>query len=389
MRGSIRAQPAMLERAVLNVLDNAAKWSPPGSTIRVRLRRDESWTLEVLDQGPGIAADDLPHVFDRFYRAESARSLPGSGLGLAIVQQVITSHGGSVTAASPRAAVRSSRSIYRPWPSTNRNPSSGRQTRRTSIRHGRPPAYLPMRRYPGRPPPPSHPPSRPPSHPDRRRPDHPRSRARWHPPGQDSRPAPSRAPSHQPGQDSRPAPAGPRRHPPHRCPGPTPSWYPGPAWTCSSPILTASRPRNLRIPGPGGPRRSPKRARAGPPTRRLTVWQSPEPDWPPTGPAAAFAPAAEVTSPRSSPVVARQPGVERQEHESDRSVASDMGLRSVTTGRQSRNGEVTGGICARSGIRTLTRLVSVGVTESQIAPLSRQFLDTLNSRRTARVSSLW
>ena len=74
--GSIRAQPAMLERAVLNVLDNAAKWSPPGGTIRVRLRRDQSWTLDVLDQGPGIASDDLPHVFDRFYRAESARPCP-------------------------------------------------------------------------------------------------------------------------------------------------------------------------------------------------------------------------------------------------------------------------------------------------------------------------
>ena len=104
MPGSIRAQPALLERAVLNVLDNAAKWSPPGGTIRVRLDRGEQWTLEVLDQGPGIAAADLPHVFDRFYRADTARALPGSGLGLAIVQQVVTSHGGTVTASRPRAA---------------------------------------------------------------------------------------------------------------------------------------------------------------------------------------------------------------------------------------------------------------------------------------------
>ncbi len=101
MPGSIRAHPALLERAVLNVLDNAAKWSPPGGTIRVRLDRGEWWTLEVLDQGPGIAPADLPHVFERFYRADTARALPGSGLGLAIVQQVVTAHGGTVAAVSP------------------------------------------------------------------------------------------------------------------------------------------------------------------------------------------------------------------------------------------------------------------------------------------------
>ncbi len=101
MPGSIRAHPALLERAVLNVLDNAAKWSPSGGTIQVRLDRGESWLLEVRDQGPGIAPGDLPRVFDRFYRAETARALPGSGLGLAIVQQAIAAHGGTVTAASP------------------------------------------------------------------------------------------------------------------------------------------------------------------------------------------------------------------------------------------------------------------------------------------------
>jgi two-component system sensor histidine kinase MprB len=99
--GSVRAQPVLLERAVLNVLDNAAKWSPPGGTVWVNLRRDHTWTLDVIDQGPGIAAEDLPRVFDRFYRAETARSLPGSGLGLAIVRQVVTTHGGTVTAESP------------------------------------------------------------------------------------------------------------------------------------------------------------------------------------------------------------------------------------------------------------------------------------------------
>jgi two-component system sensor histidine kinase MprB len=100
-RGSVRGQPILLERAVLNVLDNAVKWSPPSGTIGVRLYRQQVWSLDVLDQGPGISPADLPHVFERFYRAASARSLPGSGLGLAIVQQVVASHGGHVEVKSP------------------------------------------------------------------------------------------------------------------------------------------------------------------------------------------------------------------------------------------------------------------------------------------------
>lgn len=96
--GSVRAQPALLERAILNVLDNAVKWSPPNSTVDVWLQRGAVWTLDVHDQGPGIADEDLPHVFERFYRAASARSQPGSGLGLSIVRQVVLNHGGSVSA---------------------------------------------------------------------------------------------------------------------------------------------------------------------------------------------------------------------------------------------------------------------------------------------------
>jgi len=99
--GSVRAQPALLERAVLNVLDNAVKWSPPEGHVSVWLRRDDRWVLDVRDQGPGISEVDLPRVFDRFYRADSARALPGSGLGLAIVRQVVDAHGGKVSAASP------------------------------------------------------------------------------------------------------------------------------------------------------------------------------------------------------------------------------------------------------------------------------------------------
>ncbi|MGZ4429143.1 MAG: sensor histidine kinase [Nocardioidaceae bacterium] len=84
-----------LERAVLNLLDNAAKWSPPLGVVTVRLERG---TLMVADQGHGIADEDLPHVFDRFYRSKDSRTMPGSGLGLSIVRQVAVRHGGSVRA---------------------------------------------------------------------------------------------------------------------------------------------------------------------------------------------------------------------------------------------------------------------------------------------------
>ncbi|HEV2778742.1 MAG TPA: HAMP domain-containing sensor histidine kinase [Actinophytocola sp.] len=89
-----------LERAVLNLLDNAIKFSPPGGTVRVRLGAtgDGFAVLEVADQGPGIADEDLPRVFDRFYRSQEARTLPGSGLGLAIVKQAAVRHGGQVLA---------------------------------------------------------------------------------------------------------------------------------------------------------------------------------------------------------------------------------------------------------------------------------------------------
>ncbi len=84
-----------LERAVWNLLENAGKWSGPGATVEVGLGGGE---LRVRDHGPGIAAEDREHVFDRFYRATAARSLPGSGLGLAIVREVAEAHGGSVVA---------------------------------------------------------------------------------------------------------------------------------------------------------------------------------------------------------------------------------------------------------------------------------------------------
>ncbi|MCG5214564.1 sensor histidine kinase [Streptosporangium sp. KLBMP 9127] len=91
----VRGVADRLARAVANLLDNAGKYSPAGAEVEVRLR---DGVLTVRDHGPGIAAEDLPHVFDRFYRAQGARARPGSGLGLAIVRQVVETHGGQVTA---------------------------------------------------------------------------------------------------------------------------------------------------------------------------------------------------------------------------------------------------------------------------------------------------
>jgi two-component system, OmpR family, sensor histidine kinase MprB len=91
----IRGVPATVERAVSNLLDNAAKWSRPGGVVEVALHDGE---LTVRDHGPGIDKGDLPFVFDRFYRAPAARGMPGSGLGLAIVRQVAEAHGGTITA---------------------------------------------------------------------------------------------------------------------------------------------------------------------------------------------------------------------------------------------------------------------------------------------------
>jgi two-component system sensor histidine kinase MprB len=86
---------ARLERAVGNLIDNAVKYSPPGAPVEVTLDGSE---LTVRDRGPGIAEEDAPHVFDRFYRGAEARGRPGSGLGLAIVRQVAGEQGGSVSA---------------------------------------------------------------------------------------------------------------------------------------------------------------------------------------------------------------------------------------------------------------------------------------------------
>jgi two-component system sensor histidine kinase MprB len=92
---TVSGAPAELTRAISNLLDNAVKWSPPDRPIEVTVA---GGVCGVRDHGVGIAPEDLPHVFDRFYRAAEARTLPGSGLGLAIVRQVAEAHHGTATA---------------------------------------------------------------------------------------------------------------------------------------------------------------------------------------------------------------------------------------------------------------------------------------------------
>ena len=90
--------PERVERAVSNLLDNARKWSPPSETVDVTVHNG---LVEVRDRGPGIASEDRPLVFNRFYRSPAARGMPGAGLGLAIVKQIADAHGGTVTIDSP------------------------------------------------------------------------------------------------------------------------------------------------------------------------------------------------------------------------------------------------------------------------------------------------
>jgi two-component system sensor histidine kinase MprB len=93
----VSGEPERISRAISNLLGNAHRWSPPGGLIEIDL---VDGTLTVRDHGPGFDEADLPHVFDRFYRADSARGMAGSGLGLAIVRQAAEAHGGWVAAAN-------------------------------------------------------------------------------------------------------------------------------------------------------------------------------------------------------------------------------------------------------------------------------------------------
>jgi signal transduction histidine kinase len=100
---TVRADPDRLAQALDNLLDNAIRYSPPGSQVEVCLEQQgEEITCMVRDQGCGISPEHLPLIFERFYRADAARdrSHGGSGLGLAIVHDLVQAHGGRVSASS-------------------------------------------------------------------------------------------------------------------------------------------------------------------------------------------------------------------------------------------------------------------------------------------------
>ncbi|CAG6392415.1 HAMP domain-containing histidine kinase [Streptomyces cocklensis] len=106
----VRGEAAALERAIVNLLDNAVKFSPPAGRIDVRLHGGR---LTVRDHGPGIPAEELPHVFERFWRSPSARSLPGSGLGLSIVARTVHQAGGTI-ALTPAQGGGTEAALYLP-----------------------------------------------------------------------------------------------------------------------------------------------------------------------------------------------------------------------------------------------------------------------------------
>lgn len=87
-------------QVLANLLSNALKFSPAGGMVRVELRSDDAWAvIRVSDSGPGIPADELPHVFDRFFRGRTARP-SGSGIGLTVVAELVQAQGGTVEVAS-------------------------------------------------------------------------------------------------------------------------------------------------------------------------------------------------------------------------------------------------------------------------------------------------
>ena len=98
----LKLDAVLFEQALFNLLDNAAKYSPSGSTIRIRGWRDtDSEVLEILDEGSGIPADDLEHIFDKFYRVQKGDQVrPGTGLGLAISRGFIEAMNGTIVAAN-------------------------------------------------------------------------------------------------------------------------------------------------------------------------------------------------------------------------------------------------------------------------------------------------
>jgi signal transduction histidine kinase len=92
----------MLQRMLANLVDNAVKYTPPGGAVEISLSESEKKdvTIAIRDTGIGISENDLPHVFERFYRCDRSRSQPGTGLGLSLARAIARAHGGDITVTS-------------------------------------------------------------------------------------------------------------------------------------------------------------------------------------------------------------------------------------------------------------------------------------------------
>jgi len=97
----VPADAVLLEQVFFNLLDNAAKYTPPGSPLDISARAEQdAVTVEIADRGPGFSEEDEERVFDKFYRGQTPRTQPGTGLGLAICKGIIRAHGGTISAAN-------------------------------------------------------------------------------------------------------------------------------------------------------------------------------------------------------------------------------------------------------------------------------------------------
>lgn len=112
----IEGDPDRLKQLLLNLVDNALKFTPPGGTVTLSLYREGPWAcLSVQDTGPGIAPEDLPHLFERFYRGRTAGRRGGMGLGLSIARWIADEHGGQITVET-RAGEGSTFTVWLPLP---------------------------------------------------------------------------------------------------------------------------------------------------------------------------------------------------------------------------------------------------------------------------------
>ena len=101
----VRADSDRLHQAVGNLLANAARYCRPGDEVAVMVRAEDGRAvLGVVDSGPGIPPDELPHIFDRLWRGRAARQVAGSGIGLAVAREIVLAHGGTIEAVSPEGA---------------------------------------------------------------------------------------------------------------------------------------------------------------------------------------------------------------------------------------------------------------------------------------------